>query len=471
VPAIEAEEDESPFFADRIRVYPKAVRGPVRRFKWAVLGLCLGVYYLLPWLRWDRGPGRPDQAFLMDMWHERLYLLGFEFWPQEVYFLTGVLILGAVGLFLVTSLFGRVWCGYACPQTVWTDLFMWAERRIEGDRNARIKRDRQGMSLGKLWRKSLKHGVWLLIAAATGGAWITYYVDAPTVIREFASGTASIEVYFFFGLFTATTYLLAGLAREQVCTYMCPWPRFQSAMFDEHTITVTYQAWRGEPRGKPGASTGDCVDCGQCVMVCPTGIDIRDGAQLECIGCGLCIDACNRVMAKLDRPRWLIGWDSLARQRERAVNRPAVWRPVRPRTLIYLGLVAVVGTVMTAALVLRPHLGLSVQRDRAPLFVRLKDGDIRNAYTIKLTNKAPAPRRFELRLEGLDGAGMTVSESGEEPARTLALMADADTVTTYRVLVSAPPGGASTPIDFILTDPQTGEAAPERSLFLGPDQR
>jgi cytochrome c oxidase accessory protein FixG len=211
-------------------------------------------------------------------------------------------VLGAIGIFLATSLVGRVWCGYACPQTVWTDLYMWVERRVEGDRNTRIKLDKAPLSAEKALRKTLKHGIWLLIAVLTGGAWIMYFNDAPSVVPAVLTGQASMTVYFFVGLFTTTTYLLAGWAREQVCTFMCPWPRFQAAMFDEDTLIVTYQRWRGEPRsrhrkGLAGEGLGDCVDCNLCVAVCPTGIDIRDGQQLECISCALCIDACNSAPA------------------------------------------------------------------------------------------------------------------------------------------------------------------------------
>src|SRR4051812_5931005 len=265
-----------PLFAPHEHVYPKSVKGPVRRIKWAVLCVCLAVYYLLPWLRWDRGPGQPNQAVLLDIADGRFYFFGLEIWPQEIYYLTGLLISGAILLFLVTSIAGRLWCGYACPQTVWTDLFLWVERRLEGDRAQRIRRDAQAWSAGKLARKLAKHAIWLVIAAATGGAWIMYYVDAPTLARNFFTGDAGVTAYSMAALFTATTYLLAGWAREQVCTYMCPWPRFQSAMLDDHSLIVTYQAWRGDPRGahKQGSSwegRGDCIDCHQCQAACPTG--------------------------------------------------------------------------------------------------------------------------------------------------------------------------------------------------------
>ena len=238
-----------------MRVYPKTVHGPVRRIKWAILVACLTIYYLLPWLRWHRGPGQPTQAVLLDISHERFYFFDLELWPQDIWLLAGLLILGAVGLFLVTSLFGRLWCGYTCPQTVWTDLFMWVERWVEGDRNERMQRDAAPLNADTIWKKFLKHSIWLAIAFWTGGAWIMYYVDAPTVTVEFWTGQASNQVYFFTGLFTVTTYLLAGWAREQVCTYMCPWPRFQSAMLDDQSFTVTYQGWRGEPRARGKRAT------------------------------------------------------------------------------------------------------------------------------------------------------------------------------------------------------------------------
>ena len=275
-----------------------------RTLKWAALILLLGLYYGLPWLRWDRGPDAPGQALLIDMPGRRAYFFMIEIWPQEVYYLTGLLILGAIGLFLVTALAGRVWCGFLCPQTVWTDLFMWVERLIEGDRPARMKLDAAPLSAAKAGKRVAKHAAWLLIAVATGGAWIMYFDDAPTLMKEFFVGESSPAVYGFTALFTATTYVLAGLMREQLCIYMCPWPRFQGAMFDEHSLIVTYADWRGEPRGgaRHGQSfegRGHCVDCSLCVQVCPTGIDIRQGQQMACIGCALCVDACNSIMPRL----------------------------------------------------------------------------------------------------------------------------------------------------------------------------
>lgn len=477
---LQQEEAGHHLYANRVRVYPKAVHGPMRRAKWAILIACLTVYYLLPWLRWDRGPGQPRQAVLMDIWNERFYFFDLKLWPQDIWVLAGLLILGAVGLFLVTSLVGRVWCGYTCPQTVWTDLFMLVERWVEGDRNQRMQRDAAPLTADTVMRKLLKHAIWLGIAFWTGGAWIMYYVDAPTVTRDFWTLQASTQVYVFTFLFTATTYLLAGWAREQVCTYMCPWPRFQSAMLDDQSFTVTYQAWRGEPRtrGKHAANraagdktAGDCIDCGACVMACPTGIDIRDGIQLECINCGLCIDACNHVMEVTKRPRGLITWDTLARQAAKKEGRLEKLHLLRPRTVIYITVLFLASAGLLTALLLRPTSGLSVQRDRAPLFVTLPDGSLRNGYTIKVLNKTQTNTAYDLAIQGLPGAVMTTADSGVKPAPTVHLLSASDQVDGFRLLVTARPAsipGGSIPVTFVLRNTATGEETTYQSIFMGP---
>jgi cytochrome c oxidase accessory protein FixG len=474
--AVPLDDGSASFYATRKKVYPRAVAGPYRRIKWALLVVCLGIYYVVPWLRWDRGPGAPDQAVLLDLPGRRAYFLWIEIWPQEIYYLSGLLILGAVGLFLATSLLGRVWCGYTCPQTVWTDLFMWVERLIEGDRVERMRLDRQPFSATKALRKAAKHAAWLAIAAATGGAWVFYFVDAPTAFRDILAGRASVEVYFFVGLFTATTYLLAGWAREQVCTYMCPWPRFQASMLDVHSFVVTYRDYRGEPRGKhkhgdTWEGRGDCVDCRACVAVCPTGIDIRDGQQLECIGCGLCIDACDEIMDKVGRPRRLIAFDTLANLEARSRSEPPSYRMARPRTLIYAGLLLVVAAVMAVGLAVRSTVELTVLRDRSPLFVTLADGGIRNGYSVKVLNKSREPEFYVLTLDGLPGARLAVVGDGEvrEDGTAAVLDVKADSVGTFRVTVRAEPpslGSESTPVRFRL-DGTAGRAS-QASVFLGP---
>ena len=470
-------DGEPSLYAPRVRVYPRAVSGTWRWVKWGVLVLLLGMYYVVPWLRWNRGPGVPDQAILLDLDGRRGWVFDIVLWPQEVYFVTGFLILGAFGLFLATSLFGRVWCGFACPQTVWTDLFMLVERLIEGDRNARIRLDGEPLSVDKVVKKGLKHLVWLAIAAATGGAWVFYYVDAPSTLLKIFRGQASTEVYVFIGLLTATTYTLAGWAREQVCTYMCPWPRFQAAMLDEQSVIVTYQKWRGEQRGKHKTGDswegrGDCIDCRLCVNVCPTGIDIRDGQQLECIGCGLCIDACNETMAKVDRPVDLIRWDTLAHQEERERGQvPSAWRPIRARTLLYSALLAVVAAIMVTAFALRSDIELSAQRDRSPNFIRLSNGDVRNGYTVKISNKRQEDRRVRLGVRGLPDPTVAIANAVDDLAGPPHLAIHADAVGTYRVLVTIPAGKApagSMPISFFAVDDSGREIALHESAFVGP---
>jgi cytochrome c oxidase accessory protein FixG len=306
-------------YATRQTIHPRLARGTFRRLKWIVMAATLGLYYILPWLRWDRGPDLPHQAVLLDMPNNRYFVFFLEIWPQEFYFITGLLVLAALLLFLVTSAAGRVWCGYACPQTVWTDLMVAVERFWQGDRNARIRLDKEPWGPSKIFKKTMTHLTWMLIGLATGGALVFYFRDAPTLAYEFLTGTAPAVAYLFVGIFTFTTYLLGGIAREQVCIYMCPWPRIQGAMVDRHTLLVSYRTERGEPRGplrknQGWEGRGDCIDCKACVAVCPTGIDIRDGAQLECIQCALCIDACDEIMDKVGRPRGLIAYDTSAKQ-------------------------------------------------------------------------------------------------------------------------------------------------------------
>jgi cytochrome c oxidase accessory protein FixG len=475
-PISQAAEQPAPpvrFYADRVKVYPAAVSGLVRRTKWLLLVVCLFVYYSVPWLRWHRGEGLPDQAVLLDIAGRRAYFFGLVIWPQQIYLLTGALILGAVGLFLVTSLFGRVWCGYFCPQTVWTDLFMWVERRFEGDATERRRRDAEPRSVDWLWRKAGKHAVWLLIAFATGGAWILYYVDAPTLVHEFVTGGAEVATYFFIGLFTLTTYVLAGTAREQVCTYMCPWPRFQSAMFDDQTLAVSYRGWRGEKRAKHKAGDswegrGDCVDCRRCVAVCPTGIDIRDGLQLECIGCGLCVDACNAIMHKVGRPPNLIFWDTAARLSAATEGRRLTYRLLRPRTFMYAGLLSVVAIAVLTAALLRTRVDLSVDRDRMPNFVALSNGDVRNGYTIRIENRTLEPAHYELRVEGLAAEHHRI---GAEGPSLETLDVAPNTVATFRMFIQAPRAalrGTTSPITLALSDAATGRHAETVTVFAGP---
>ena len=469
-----AQQRASPLYAGRVEVYAKAIKGRFRSIKWLALVVLLGIYYLTPWLRWNRGPDAPNQAVLADMAGGKLYFFSIEIWPQEVYFLTGILILAAFGLFLATSLFGRLWCGFACPQTVWTDLFMQVERWIEGDRAERIRFDKAPWT-GAKWRKRiLKHAVWLLIAFLTGGAWIMYFRDAPTVIGEFFTGQAGAGIYFFVFLFTGTTYLLAGMAREQVCTYMCPWPRIQGALVDKDTMAVTYEAWRGEPRGKYRKGDefdgrGDCIDCHQCVAVCPMGIDIRDGFQLECIGCGLCIDACDDVMERIGRPPKLIAYDSERNLELRACGQSSVYRLARPRTLLYVAVLSVVALTMLTVLWLRETVDVNIIPDRNPLFVTMSDGSIRNGYVVRVMNKEHVAKQYELGLRS--GEALITVQGVDGQGSTAVLAAPPGGVGSHHVFVQLPRAAVTrdqTEIELTLKDLATGHVTTYDTIFRGP---
>lgn len=459
-------------YKSRVPIYPKEAEGQYRSFKWAMMAFTLSIYYVVPWLRWDRGAGAPNQAVLVDLAHERFYFFLIEIWPQEVYYITGLLILSAVALFLANALFGRLWCGFSCPQTVWTDLFIWVETKIEGDRNARIRLAAAPWNANKIARRFSKHAVWLTIAGATGGAWVFYYNDAPTLLHQLMSGTASLGIYSAVAALTFTTYTLGGFMREQVCTYMCPWPRIQAAMTDTEALSVTYRRDRGEPRGshKKGQGwegRGSCVDCNQCVAVCPMGIDIRDGAQLECINCGLCIDACDDVMAKIGQPRRLIAYDTEANILRRQSGEAARYRFVRPRTILYAGVLAVVSAIMLVTLTFRHTLDLDVVRDRNPDFVRLADGAIRNGYTLKLMNRTNRPQTLWLGVTGIKAKHIMVIGDGEitEP---VAMRVDADRVRTLRVLITVAESElhSSHELTFVLSDQARGESRAVKAIFV-----
>ncbi len=481
-------------YAARVKIFPQRASGVFRRLKWWILSLALGIYWITPWIRWDRGPEAPDQAVLADLAHRRFYFFFIEIWPQEFYYVAGLLIMAGLGLFLVTSVAGRAWCGYACPQTVWTDLFVAVERFIEGDRNARTRIDKAPWSLNKIRKRLAVHAIWLLIAAATGGAWIFYFADAPTLMRQFLTLQAPPVAYTTVAILSATTYIFAGFMREQVCTYMCPWPRIQGAMLDEDSLIVTYNGWRGEPRSlhrkkaqAQGKPVGDCIACNACVAVCPMGIDIRDGEQLECISCALCIDACDAMMEKVGLARGLISYSTLrdynahvgdakatspqqatANQRKVHVSHIA-----RPRTLIYFGLWSLIGLAMLISLSLRERLDLNVLHDRNPLYVTLSDGSIRNGYIVKILNMRGARRTFELHLDGLDGAEMWLAGGEEQRGRSFEMHVEPDKLREFRVFVSQPrdalkPG--RTDFNMIVLDRNGTESVTEDAQFYTPEQ-
>ena len=485
-----------PLFAAAEPIFPRRVQGRFRTLKWWIMGITLAIYYVTPWIRWDRGPALPDQAVLIDLANRRFYFFFIEIWPQEFYFVAGLLIMAGLGLFLFTSALGRVWCGYACPQTVWTDLFILVERWVEGDRNARIRLLRQKWDARKARLRVTKWTIWLLIAVATGGAWVFYFADAPTLLYQLVTFQAGAAAYMTIAVLTATTFVFGGFMREQVCTYMCPWPRIQAAMMDEDTITIAYREWRGEPRGKhrkahedaiagtrtasvsrtalaaEGQVLGDCIDCNACVNVCPMGIDIRDGQQLECITCGLCIDACNEIMDKIGKPRGLVGYMALTDEtRERAGAAPIpVWKHIiRVRTLLYTVLWGGIGIGLLVALIFRPDLSISVAPVRNPMYVLMSDGSIRNTYDVRIRNKHGEDREFTVSLTS--DAPLLVTVEGE-PQGDNTLVVPANSTRLARVYVTAEPkseaaGAAVTKGWIWIEDMVSHERAGEKTVFNG----
>ena len=472
---------EGPLYEKRKKVYPQSVHGRFRRIRWAILCIALGVYYLLPFIRWNRGPGLPSQAVLVDLPHRRFYFFFIELWPQEVYYFTGLLIIAAFTLFLMNAVAGRIWCGYMCPQTVWTDLFYAVERWVEGDRRERMLSDKRGWTFTHVRQAALKHFLWIMIAWWTGGAWVLYFSDAPTLVKELATFQAPFLAYLWIGILTATTYVFAGHAREQVCTYMCPWPRIQAALTDEWALNVTYRSDRGEPRMSVkkadharahGEVAGDCVDCHQCINVCPTGVDIRNGIQLDCIQCGLCIDACDNVMKEIGRPTGLIGYDTDINMQRRREGKAPIYRIVRPRTLIYVAAIAIVGSIMLFALSTRSTMDVNVLHERNPLFVQLSDGGIRNDYTVRLLNKREQ-RSFALDVFRLPGATVHIAGIKRKPDGRLVVEVGQDQTREVRMSVQVdsshvPKTGVD--IEIRITDTASNQTASVRDHFVRADR-
>jgi cytochrome c oxidase accessory protein FixG len=408
IPIVELAADESDLYASRKKIQPRSIKGRFNSLRWAMVWITQVVFYGLAWLPWN---GR--QAVLFDLLERKFYIFGLVLWPQDVVYLTLLLIISALGLFLVTAVAGRVWCGYACPQSVYTEIFMWIERHIEGDRSARMKLDAAPASARKLGLRAAKHGIWALLALWTGFTFVGYFTPIKELAAEIAVWKVGPWEGFWMVFYGAFTYLFAGHMREQVCKYMCPYARFQGVMFDPDSLIVSYDAKRGEPRGnkkkaKEGQPVGDCVDCDWCVQVCPTGIDIRKGLQYECIGCALCIDACDQVMDKVGRPRGLIAYST---ERAQLAGLPAHegWREVmkhimRPRVILYTSLLLFIISGFAWALFTRTPVKMNVMRDRASLAREVEGGKIENVYQLRVMNTTESARRFVLDIEGLPGA-------------------------------------------------------------------
>lgn len=385
----------------RQKVYMRSVTGVFARWRWILVWFTQVLFYGLPWLSWN-----DRQAVLFDLAARKFHIFGLILYPQDFIYLTALLIISAMSLFLFTTVAGRLWCGYACPQTVYTEIFMWIERRIEGDRARRMKLDASKMTRRKLGLKVAKHLVWLYVALWTGITFVGYFTPIRSMMYQWVTlslGSWQVFWILFYGL---ATYGNAGFLREQVCKYMCPYARFQGVMFDQDTWVITYDPDRGEPRGarsrKSGAiGKGDCVDCSLCVQVCPTGIDIRDGQQYECIGCAACIDACDQVMAKVGSPKGLIRYDTLNGM-ENGWTRTQLWRRVaRPRVLLYSSILLIVIGILFNSILTRIPLKVDVMRDRGALSREVKNGVIENVYRVMLINSAEVDRTFKLSVRGL----------------------------------------------------------------------
>ena len=445
------------------KIYPRSVSGVFARWRWALVILTQLVFYGLPWLQWGQ-----RQAVLFDLGSRRFYIFGLVLYPQDFIYLSGLLVVCALGLFLFTALAGRVWCGYACPQTVYTEMFMWIERRFEGDRAAHMRRDAAPMSAQKLWRKGGKHLAWLALAFWTGFSFVAYFTPARELAQELGRlQMSSWEVFwvFFYGF---ATYGNAGFMREQVCKHMCPYARFQSAMFDRDTLIVSYDGERGEPRGarsrKADLATlnlGACVDCTLCVQVCPTGIDIREGLQYECIGCAACIDVCDTVMDKMGYARGLIRY-STQNALEKHWTRAQAWAHVlRPRVLVYGAVLGAVVLAIGLSLALRTPFKVDVERDRASLARIVAGGNIENVYRLQLMNATETTQSYHISVQGLPGLVINSTNTVQvEPTQSrwvpVRLLLPAD---------GAQPG--SHPIHFLIDD-LGGNHVTEKSVFLVP---
>lgn len=428
-------------YAKRKEIYPRSRIGdslaPFQRWRWAMVWVTQLVYYGGPWLTWN-----DRQAVLFDLAARKFYLFGLVLWPQDVIYLTAILIISALGLFLFTAIGGRLWCGFTCPQTVYTEIFMWIERLIEGDRARRMALDRAPRSARKLAVKCAKHGAWIVFALWTGFTFVGYFTPVHALARDVATLSVGGWAVFWMLFYGLATYGNAGWLREQVCLYMCPYARFQSAMFDADTLIVTYDARRGEPRGtgshdRAARGLGDCVECGLCVQVCPTGIDIRQGLQYECISCAACIDACNVVMARVGLPKGLIRF-ATDRALAQGHSRRRIWRQVlRPRTLVYGAILGAIVVAFFSALALRVPLKVDVIRDRQALARELIGADgrarVENAYRLQLMNTTETRQRYTLTAAGLPGLTIADGTTIDVPpaatvSASLRLQADADRV-------------------------------------------
>lgn len=459
---------------------PQTVRGRYRTIKTAIAWFLLSFYFITPWIRWDRGPSLPDQAVLFDLGGRRLFVFGLEFWPQDLPIAVGALILGAFGLFGATAVGGRVWCGFTCPQTVWTDLFFTVERFCE-----------RLFGKGTVLSNIAKPIVQIALAVVTAFGFAAFFNNAPTFPYALVTGAAPLGAYIAIGVLTLTTWLFAAYAKERVCLHMCPWPRFQAALLDRESLVVTYQKWRGEPRGKKrtplrpelanidalireatsfDAGRGDCIDCQRCVNVCPTGVDIRDGLQMGCIGCGLCVDACDDVMTKIDRPAGLIRFDVEGSERTGSFKRAPV-HIVRPKTLLYALLCFGALTAMIVGILRMESVLVDIDPQRGQPFVQLSDGSVRNDFSFRLAHRLRQLDKVTIHAEGLPGATLRFADE-EVGHETVDLTIAGNRRISDRLFIATAPGQAPSGranIRIVVSNTDTGKSLSEvDTYFWGP---
>ena len=448
----------------RQKIHPRSVSGFFNRWRWALVFLTQLLFYGLPWLEWGQ-----RQMVLFDLGARRFYIFNLVLYPQDFIYLTGILVVSALSLFLFTAVAGRLWCGYACPQTVYTEIFMWLEKRIEGERSARIRRDAAPWSFDTLWRKVTKNLLWLAVALWTGFTFVGYFTPIRSLGGDLVAGNASSWPSFWVFFYALATFGAAGYMRELVCKHMCPYARFQSAMFDKDTLIVTYDAERGEPRGarskKADLSTlnlGACIGCNLCVQVCPTGIDIRDGLQYECIGCGACADACDAVMDKVGYARGLVKYSTENALKNHWSRVQTLRHVLRPRVLGYSAVLLAIVTAMAVSLAMRTPFKVDVVRDRGALARIVQGGQIENVYRLQIMNATESGQRFRISADGLPG--LAVASDSE-------VYVDATQSRWVAVRVQAPYEAAapgSHAIQFHIKDQDSAASVAEKSVFLVP---
>ena len=452
-------------YAARKKLYVRAVTGLFANWRWALVWFTQLVFYGLPWLSWN-----DRQAVLFHLTERKFYIFGWVFWPQDVFFLAILLIISAYALFFFTAVAGRLWCGYACPQTVYTEIFMWIEQKIEGDHVRRQKLDQAPMSVGKAARRGSKFAAWGLVALWTGFTFVAYFSPLDELLASLLTFGFGPWELFWILFYSGFTYLFAGVLREQVCKYMCPYARFQAVMFDPDTLVITYDEERGEPRGTRkknidprSVGKGDCIDCGICVQVCPTGIDIRDGLQYECIGCAACIDACDQVMDKMNYPRGLIRYSTENALKKHWGRKEILLHVLRPRTLIYGAVLVLVSLAFVWGLAARDPLRVDIIRDRSSLGREIEGGFIENVYQLQVMNMTEAPRAFQLAVSGMPGVRIGGVERVEVPAASTQAV-------TLQVLVPYDAGapGANTIAFRITAEDNPALSVNEETTFLIP---